>query len=129
MKKGLLAGILVLASVALAQLTGPQNARAAALQKVLLAPCCWSEPVATHRSDAALEMRAEINRLVAGGKSDREILDLYKSRYGMRVLIEPEGERSFWMHLMPPVALLAGGVWVVFLIHRWLKRRPAPSAG
>ncbi len=129
MKKRLVATVLVLAAAALAGLTDARKARAAALQKVLLAPCCWSEPVAAHRSEVALEMRAEINRLVAEGKSDREILDYYKSRYGMRILIEPEGGRSFWMHLVPPIVILAGSGWVIFLIHRWMKRRPQPSAG
>jgi cytochrome c-type biogenesis protein CcmH len=129
MKKRLAIAVLVLASAALAGPAGAQGTRAAALQRVLLAPCCWSEPVAVHRSEAALEMRAEIDRLVEEGKSDREILDYYKSRYGMRILIEPEGGRSFWMHLVPPIVILAGGGWVVFLIHRWIKRRPQPSAG
>ena len=129
MKKHLVIAVLLLVSAALAGLTEAGKSRAAALQKVLLAPCCWSEPVAAHRSEVALEMRAEINRLVAEGKSDREILDYYKSRYGRRSLIEPEGGRSFWMHLVPPIVILAGCGWVIFLIHRWIKRRPQPSAG
>ena len=129
MKKYLVVAVLVLAPAALAGLTDAQKTRATALQKVLLAPCCWSEPVAAHHSEVALEMRAEISRLVAEGKSDREILDYYKSRYGMRILIEPEGGRSFWMHLVPPIVILAGCGWVIFLIHRWIQRRPQPSAG
>jgi cytochrome c-type biogenesis protein CcmH len=129
MKKRLAAAVLAVASAALVGSTDAQKTRAAALQRVLLAPCCWSEPVAAHRSEVALEMRAEINRLVAEGKSDREILDYYKSRYGMRILIEPEGGRSFWMHLVPPIVILAGCGWVIFLIRRWIKRRPQPSAG
>ena len=118
-----LAALLVLPLGAMAELTVEQKSRASALQKVLLAPCCWSETVATHRSEAALEMRAEINRWIGEGKSDREILDQYKNRYGMRILIEPEGERAFWVHLAPPVVLFLGCAWVMFLIHRWLKRR------
>ena len=129
MTKRVLAVLLVLSSAAVAELTTGQKARAVALQKSLLAPCCWAEPVATHRSELALEMRAEINRMVGEGKSDREILDHYRARYGMRILVEPEGERSFWMHLVPPIAILAGAAWVVFLIHRWVRRRPQPSAG
>ncbi len=124
MKIRLLTAILALAASAAGQLSEPERARASALQKRLLAPCCWNEPVATHRSEVALEMRAEINRLVAEGKSDREILDLYKSRYGLRILVEPEGQRSFWIHLAPPAVLLAGGVWVMLVIRRWRRRSP-----
>jgi cytochrome c-type biogenesis protein CcmH len=120
--------VLALAASAWGQPNDAEKARSLALQKRLLAPCCWNEPVSTHRSEVALEMRAEINRLVAQGKSDREILDLYKSRYGMRILIEPEGQRSFWVHFAPPAVLLAGGVWVVFLIRRWRRRSPQPTA-
>jgi cytochrome c-type biogenesis protein CcmH len=125
----LIAALVVLVSAASAELTGEQKLRASTLQKNLLAPCCWSETVATHRSEVALEMRAEINRLVAEGKSDREILDYYKQRYGMRILVEPEGQRAFWVNLLPPVVLLAGGAWVIWLIQRWVRRRPVSSAG
>ncbi|MBI4876481.1 MAG: cytochrome c-type biogenesis protein CcmH [Acidobacteria bacterium] len=124
-----MAVIAALALPLLGELTPAEKARAANLQKTLLAPCCWSEPISAHRSEVALEMRAEVNRMVAAGKSDREILDHYKSRYGMRILIVPEGERSFWMYVIPPVAALAGLGWVVWVLRRWLRRRPQPSAG
>ena len=80
-------------------------------------------------SASAAGMRAEIGRLVAKSRTDREILDLYKSRYGMCVLIEPEGERAVCMNAAPSVVFRAALAWVVFLIHRWARQRPQPSAG
>lgn len=124
----LLLAALLLSMTGLAQpLDETQQARAKALQKILLAPCCWNEPVATHGSQAAVEMRSEINRLVAQGRTDREIIDFYKARYGMRILIEPEGSRSFWIHVVPPVAVLLGCLWVIWVIRRLLKPRAASA--
>jgi len=59
-----------------------------------MAPCCYNGSVALHQSDAAKKMRAEIAKLIAGGKSDREILDLYIQRQGKRILAEPEVQRG-----------------------------------
>jgi len=123
----ILAALLVIPAGFAEQLNEAQQARAKALHRILLAPCCWNEPIATHGSQVSLDMRAEVNRLVAQGKSDREIIDLYKDRYGMRILIEPEGGRSIWIHVVPPVAVLLGLAWVVWVIRRLLKPRPAPD--
>jgi cytochrome c-type biogenesis protein CcmH len=95
------------------------------LEKSLLAPCCWSEPIATHRSEVALAMRVEIARFVAEGKSDREILDYYKARYGERVLVEPEGAKWWWMHVVPVLMLAAGLAVAVLVLRKWLRPLPA----
>ncbi len=68
-----------------------QRARIEALEGKLFAPCCYAEPVSRHGSDAALQMRKDIARLAAEGRSDGEIVHLYVERYGGRILIEPEG--------------------------------------
>jgi len=104
-----------------AELTEAQRARAEALEHRLMAPCCWSETVAEHRSEIALEMRAEIEQMVAEGKSDREILDYYKAQYGMRILTEPEGGLFVVMNVVPVVVLVAGLVIVAALIRRWAR--------
>ena len=98
------------------------------LENTLLAPCCYSEPVAQHRSEVSLRMKAEIRRMVADGKSDREILDHYKAEYGLRVLVEPEGSRRVWIHLVPVVAIVLGLLVALWVIRRWLKPLPAESA-
>lgn len=103
-----------------------QAPRAKMLQEKLMAPCCWSESVAVHRSEIAAEMRAGIERMVAEGRSDREILDHYKAIHGQRVLLEPEGAKRVWVYAIP-VAASAFGVWLVV----WIIRRmvhPAQSA-
>lgn len=110
-----------------ADLSADQQRRIEKLENSLLAPCCWSEPIATHRSEVALAMKAEIAKLVAEGKSDREILDLYKDRYGLRILVEPEGARWWWMHIVPLVVIMLGLIIVIYLVKRWLRPIPASS--
>jgi formate-dependent nitrite reductase complex subunit NrfG len=105
-----------------------QRARIQALENMFLAPCCYSEPVSRHRSDVALQMRAEIARWVAEGRSDREIIDTYKQRYGARVLVEPEGLQWWWMHVVPWVVLLLGLALTIGLLRRMVARGKAAEA-
>lgn len=119
----LLAAGLLLAAAVWAQNPG----RARALQEKLIAPCCWSESVAMHRSEVAAEMRAEIARMVEEGRSDREILDFYKAKYGTRILMEPEGQLRTWAYTIPIAASVLGLGLVVWLIRRMVKPQPEDS--
>ena len=113
------------AAAAWAQASAPDEARILHLQKSLLAPCCWSEAVATHRSEVSLTMRAEIARMVAEGKTDQQILDHYKEQYGLRILVEPEGSTWWWMHVIPIAVLALGVLGVLWFIRR--LRQPVPE--
>lgn len=97
------------------------STRERALQNKLVAACCWSEPVAIHRSQTALEMRVELKRLLDEGRSDEEILAHFKKEYGARVLIEPEGAASLIAYALPAGAAVAGLLLVVFVIRRWMS--------
>jgi cytochrome c-type biogenesis protein CcmH len=117
--------ILSLAVALSAQTSGDRQARILKLESSLLAPCCWAEPVSTHRSEVALQMREEIAGFVNQGKTDQEVLDYYKQKYGLRILVEPEGALWWWMHVVPFVVLGIGAVVVVLLMKRWLRPLPA----
>lgn len=105
-----------------------QRARIDRLENTFLAPCCYAEPVSRHRSDVALQMKAEIGRWVAEGKSDREIIDTYKQRYGTQVLVEPEGAPWWWMHVIPWVVLAMGLALTLWVVRRMHARRAAAPA-
>jgi len=105
-----------------------RSARIAALEETFLAPCCYSEPISRHRSEVALQMKVEIARWVDEGKSDREIIDTYKRRYGARVLVEPEGSQWWWMHVVPWAVLLLGLAFTVRLMHRMSARKGLPQS-
>jgi len=125
--KRFLSVLICLAAANAADLTGDQQRRIEKLESSLLAPCCWQEPVKTHRSDLSLQIQAEISRFVTEGKSDREILDLYKARYGQRVLVEPEGAQWWVMNVVPVVMTVLGVLVVAFVIRRMLRPIPASS--
>lgn len=121
MRKLLLAAALLLGAAAFCW---GQVPRVKALQEKLMAPCCWSESVAVHRSELAAEMRAGVERMVAEGRTDREILDHYKAQYGVRILMEPEGSQRVWVYTIPVVAGAAGLWLVVWLIRRMARPEP-----
>ena len=91
----------------------------AKLQRELLAPCCYRQTLEHHMSDAATAMKAEIRQMVANGKTERQIIELYKSRDGPRILPEPEGA-TWWIGTLTPLAALAvGAVLVIRTIGKW----------
>ncbi|MGC8791914.1 MAG: cytochrome c-type biogenesis protein [Bryobacteraceae bacterium] len=108
-------------------LSPAQRALVEKLEHALLAPCCYQEVVATHNSEQARAMRAEIEEMVAAGRAEREILDHYKQRYGPRILVEPEGAQWWIMNVVPVAMLVAGLAIVVRLLVKW--RRGAACAG
>ncbi len=102
-------------------LTPEQQARLAKFEDSLLAPCCYQERVATHASDTAKAMRAELAQMVAQGKPDRGILDHYKQRYGARVLIEPEEAQWWIVNVVPTAVALIALALVGRLARKWLR--------
>lgn len=115
----LLIAALMLASPARSE---DPHSRIMRLEDSLLAPCCWQESVRRHMSDVAANMRAEIEQFVAAGKSDREILDVYKQRYGRRVLVEPEGSAR-WVAMVVPVAFSLAALWFVVVRMRRMREQ------
>lgn len=101
-------------------------ARARRIQERILAPCCYSETVAHHRSDVALEIKREIEKMVDENKTDNEIVAVFTARYGRRILAEPEGRSGLLLKLVPAGAITAGVLMTVLLIRK-MRRRPAPA--
>lgn len=114
--------------IALLLVSGSAEAdRVRGLERKLMAPCCYQTTLAEHHSEAAKEMKTEIAALVSAGKSDGEIVELYKERYGPRILAEPEGAAGVWLRALPVVVLLVGFGAVVLVIRRW--RASASASG
>jgi cytochrome c-type biogenesis protein CcmH/NrfF len=81
--------------------------------------------VKDHRSEAALEMKREIALFVSQGKTDRQVIEYYRQKYGARVLVEPEGAQFWVMNIIPWVILGMAAIILVFLLKRML--RPGPE--
>jgi cytochrome c-type biogenesis protein CcmH/NrfF len=122
----LMGGVLVLLRGA--DPTPDQRERIQKLENSILAPCCYSEVVARHNSEVAVKMQIEITAWVTGGLSDREILDAYKKRYGLRVLRKPEGPAWWWSNIVPWFALSVGAFLAVRILRKWRgASQPTPA--
>ncbi|MBN1568952.1 MAG: cytochrome c-type biogenesis protein CcmH [Acidobacteria bacterium] len=99
--------------------------KAREIEDLLIAPCCWTQPVSQHYSEEADAIRKEVREMLAAGKSRDEILDYYVSQYGERILAVPR-PRGFYalVFVLPWVALITGA-WLLVIL---LKKLRAPAA-
>lgn len=93
----------------------------------LVAPCCWRENLAAHQSPEAEQLRAEIDQLVAAGKTEPEIIELYIERFGQRILREPRGTFFWWLAVTPVVIFLLGFLWIIRYVKKH-TRQVAPAS-
>jgi len=108
------------------KLTAEQMGRYERLTHELIAPCCWRQPIAIHRSQEALQMLDEVEKLVVEGRSEEEIRNIYVARYGPRILADPPGVSKYWLYLLPFSLLAWFMVAAVFRL-RLLVKRTAPA--
>lgn len=96
------------------------------LEYEVMAPCCYGGPVSEHTSSEAAQIRAQIGQLVSEGRSKEEILDMYVAIYGERILSRPRAAGfNLLAYLMPPIFLLVGGLFLVYIIN---QMKSAPTA-
>jgi cytochrome c-type biogenesis protein CcmH/NrfF len=99
-------------------LTAQQKATIDRLDHKLVAPCCYSQVLADHLSQESADMRKEVADLVVAGKSEREITEYYKAKYGKIILATPDGPWGNFALATPP----AVGVTSVLLLLIFMKR-------
>lgn len=122
---GTAAAIVLLLTVAAVGLLGrgPEPVdRAYELEQRLRCPVCTSVSIAESGSDTAMAMRQVITEQIAAGRSDAEIVDYFRARYGDWVLLDPPARGSTTLvWLLPAAAALLGVVLVL------TRRRPDPA--
>ncbi|GAB6877105.1 hypothetical protein JCM13210_18320 [Thermaerobacter litoralis] len=123
-----LAATLVVAPVLAWQLApvDPREREARALERALRCPVCEGQSVADSNSAVALEMRQEIRRLLAEGRSRDEILQSFADRYGAWVVYMPPRSGWYLLGWAAPFLAVAGGAGL--LAWWWRGRRAAPGA-
>ena len=95
----------------------------------LRCPTCVSESVAGSNSAIANEMRNEIREPLQEGRTEREILALYRERYGDWILLEPPREGiHLWVWALPVIAVASGVAALAFLMFRWTRASRAADA-
>lgn len=95
------------------------------IEAMLVAPCCWTQQVSLHQSEAATKIKQEIRASLRRGLTRGQILDAYVAEYGPAILIEPPA-RGFGasLYVLPVVALLASALVVGLVIRRFTRRVP-----
>jgi len=113
--------ISVLIMVNPAFLSTAQTAQIQKVEKRLLAPCCYTQSIAEHGSDIAVQLRGEVTEMVAEGKSESEIVEHYRTIYGDRILIVPDGMTGRILFSLP-AAIAALACFVFFVCFRKMLR-------
>ena len=99
------------------------------LEKMLIAPCCFSQQVSEHNSPAAEEARQDIRVRLARGETPQQILDTYVARYGKHVLAEPPASGiDRLLYVIPPVVFLLSAGAIVVLVRRFSRIQSADAA-
>jgi len=97
--------------------TPEQAETIATLEDRLMAPCCYSQTIRVHMSTEAAQMRDEVTNMVLAGKSEKEIVNYYRAKYGETILVVPDGMAGRFVYGIPICAfLLASGLLVVGIV-------------
>ncbi len=95
----------------------PQE-RAYQLEIRLKCPFCVGESLADSQSGVARDLRVLIERRIAEGATDQEIIDEFVANYGESILLDPGGKRWGIALWALPVLLGAVGVYAVVRLRR-----------
>jgi cytochrome c-type biogenesis protein CcmH len=83
---------------------------------------CQNQSIADSPVGLAGDLRREVRELLQQGKSDEEVRDHLRARYGDFILFRPDfNARTAWLWLAPGVLLMLG----LFIAWRILRRRAA----
>lgn len=100
----------------------PLEREARSLERALRCPVCEGQSVADSNSAVALQMRQEIRRMLAQGRSRDEILQTFADRYGAWVVYMPPRHGWYLLGWAGPFLAVAAGAGV--LVWWWRGRRP-----
>ena len=99
------------------------------LETLIIAPCCWRQPVSDHQSPDASRIKAEIRQMLEEGKDETEILDHYVGIHGARILsIPPQEGFNRTAFLMPALFTILGLIVVGIVLHKWNSTAATKSA-
>jgi len=122
---------LLFAGTAMAKEAAPMAAdveiekRMVAISDELRCLVCQNESLSGSHAELAQDLRREIRKMIAEGKTDKEILDFMVARYGDFVRYRPPLKPTTWLLWGGPFVLLAGGLAALIA---FLRRRATEIA-
>lgn len=89
-------------------------------------PGCLDSRTADYcQLSTAYETRSEIRNLLEQGMNKGEVIGNLVQKYGERILAAPTTEGfNLIPWIMPGVIMFFGSLLVIFLIYRWVKKKP-----
>jgi cytochrome c-type biogenesis protein CcmH len=86
---------------------------------------CQNQSIDDSDAPLARDLRLLVRERIAGGDSDRQVIDFLVARYGEFVLLKPRlSPHTLLLWLLPPLALAGGGLALWY----YSRRRPAPGS-
>jgi cytochrome c-type biogenesis protein CcmH len=101
------------------------EARARELSRELRCMVCQNQSIDDSDAPLARDLRLLVRERIAGGDSDKQVVDFLVARYGEFVLLKPRFSlHTLLLWLLPPLALTGGGLalWV------FSRRRASPGS-
>jgi cytochrome c-type biogenesis protein CcmH len=100
------------------------NERYWGLIREVRCPKCLNESIADSDAPVAADLRREVHRLVASGKTDQEVKDFLAARYGDFVLYRPRVAPVTYALWGAPFAFLVVGSLVFWRVLRVRRNQP-----
>ena len=120
--RNVLMALLLLAPLAQADVVGedPRQRQMLEIAEKLRCAVCQNQSVAESNAELAQDMRRLIGEQLAAGRSEAQIVDYFRARYGDFVLMRPPQQGSgaplWWAPLV--IRTAAGGAAFVYLRRR-----------
>lgn len=92
------------------------------LEQRLRCPTCQSVSIADSPSETAAAMRQEVAQQVAAGRTDEEVFDYFRARYGDWVVLDPPVQGMTLLVWLLPV----GAAGIALIVLATLPRRQVP---
>ena len=104
-------------------LNSSELAEESKIHKNLRCLVCQGQSIADSNSEFALTLKMVVKDLIEQGKTDEEIYSFLSDKYGDWILYKPKfSPGNFLLWGLPYLALVIGGVSIVFLIRKSSKK-------
>jgi len=114
MKNKLILYILSFTLIFLNNLNADNSQQIDKISKNLRCLICQGQSVYDSQSDFALSMKVLIDKKIKEGKTEKEIYDFLKNKYGEWIVYEPEiGLNTILLWVIPLILFIFGGILIV----------------
>jgi cytochrome c-type biogenesis protein CcmH len=99
------------------------------IAKGLYCPVCPNTPLDVCGTQACIDWRGDIKKMILDGKNEQQIRDAFVARFGPQVLGAPPAEGFNWLaYILPVVGIILGTLIAWFTVRTWLVRRVSGDA-